>query len=227
MYRSVRPNRGERWRRLPGDDFIDAGSPKLTHAVTIRRPRSEVWPWLAQMGVGRAGWYSYDRIDNGGDRSAERIIPELQRIEVGTVFPAGPGVTEGFVVLAFERERFLVLGWPGPSGPVVTWAFVLEEPGPECTRLIVRVRATEEYRPPFGLPHWTVGTLVSLGHAVMQRKQLLGIARRVEATPTRAPALGSRARTQPPYEGAASGMARKRRSASRVARRVRSTRDPA
>ena len=188
MYRSARPRRGERWRALPGDDLIEQASEMITHAVTIRRPRSEVWPWLAQMGGGRAGWYSYDLIDNGGHPSAERIIPELQRIEAGTVFPAKPGVTEGFVLLAFEPERFLILGWPSPAGPpMVTWAFILEESGPGCTRLIVRVRATEDYRPPFGLPRWTVKTLVPLGHALMQRKQLIGLARRVEA------ATGSRA----------------------------------
>ena len=181
-YRSVHPNRGERWRVLPGDGFIARPSGILTHAVTILRPRSEVWPWLAQMGGGRAGWYSYDQIDNDGHPSAERIIPELQRIEVGTIYPAKPGVTEGFVLLAFEPERYLILGWPSPAGqPVVTWAFILEEPKPECTRLIVRVRAAGDYRPPFGLPRWTVKTLVPLGHALMQRKQLLGIARRVEA----------------------------------------------
>ena len=181
-YRSVHPNRGERWRVLPGDDLIARPSGILTHAVTIRRPRSEVWPWLAQMGGGRAGWYSYDQIDNDGHPSAERIIPELQRIEVGTIYPAKPGVTDGFVLLAFEPERYLILGWPSPAGPpVVTWAFVLEEPKPGCTRLIVRVRAAGDYTPPFGLPRWTVKTLVPLGHALMQRKQLLGIARRAEA----------------------------------------------
>jgi len=128
-YRPVHPNRGERWRVLPGDRFIDRPSGLLTHAVTIWRPRSEDWPWLVQMGAGRAGWYSYDRIDNGGHPSAERVVPELQWIEVGTVFPAKPGVTEGFVVLAFEPERYLILGWPSPAGPpVVTWAFILEEP---------------------------------------------------------------------------------------------------
>jgi hypothetical protein len=182
MFRSVQPNRGERWRSLPGDGFIPEASGMFTHAITIRRPRHEVWPWLVQMGAGRAGWYSYDRIDNGGKQSAKRIIPQLQQIEVGDVFPATPGVTEGFIVLAFEAERFLVLGWPSPAGPpLVTWSFVLEEPQPGCTRLIVRARGAEGYRPPFGLPRWAVRTLVPLGHFIMQRKQLLGIARRTEA----------------------------------------------
>jgi hypothetical protein len=181
-YRSVRASRGERWRSLPGDDLIPAAQGMLTHAITIRRPRSEVWPWLVQMGAGRAGWYSYDFVDNGWQHSAERLVPKLQHIAVGDVFPALPQLTEGFVVLQYQPERYLVLGWPSPAGPpITTWAFVLEEPEPGCTRLIVRSRADTGYRPPFGLPKWTVKTLVPLGHAVMQRKQLLGIARRAEA----------------------------------------------
>jgi hypothetical protein len=154
----------------------------ITHAITIRGPRSEVWPWLVQMGAGRAGWYSYDWVDNGGRASRESIIPELQQVEVGDVFPVQPETREGFVVLAVEHERFLILGWPTPAGcPAVTWAFVLEEPEPGCTRLIVRVRMAEDYPPPFGLPRWTLKSLVRLGHFLMQRKQLLGIARRTEA----------------------------------------------
>jgi hypothetical protein len=182
IYRSVRANCGERWRSLPGDAFIPAAQGMLTHAITMRCPRRAVWPWLVQMGAGRAGWYSYDRIDNGDRHSVERIVPELQQIRVGDVFPGKPGVTDGFVVLEYEPERFLILGWPSPAGPpVVTWAFVLEERGLDCTRLLVRVRAGDGYRPLSGLPAWTVKSLVPLGHWIMQRKQLLGIARRAEA----------------------------------------------
>lgn len=180
--RSVRPNRGERWRMLPGDELIPRVHAMLTHAITIRRPRAEVWPWLVQMGGGRAGWYSYDRIDNDGKPSAERIVPELQHVEVGDVFPGKPGMREGFIVLSYQPERFLILGWPSPDGtPVVTWAFVLEEAGPGRTRLVARVRVGEGYHAPFGLPEWMSKTVVPLGHLVMQRKQLLGLARRVES----------------------------------------------
>jgi len=97
--------------------------------------------------------------------------------------PALPGVVEGFTVLRIEPERSLVLGWLPASGgpPLTTWAFVLEEPGPWVTRLLVRSRASSDYHPPFGLPDWATSTLVPLGHAVMERKQLLGIRQRVEA----------------------------------------------
>jgi hypothetical protein len=182
--RSVHARRGENWRQLPGDELMPECRGSLTHAISIRRPRREVWQWLVQMGAGRAGWYSYDWIDNGGQPSAERLVPELQQIRVGDVFPAMPGVTEGFVVLQYELEGYLVLGWLSPAGhPMMTWAFVLEELGPRGTRLIVRARAGADYQPPFGLPRWTLKTLVPLGHAIMQRKQLLGIARRAEGRP--------------------------------------------
>jgi hypothetical protein len=184
VFRSVRAHRGESWRRLPGDELIASEKDSLTHAVTICRPRHEVWPWLVQMGAGRAGWYSYDLVDNGGRPSAKQILPELQQVRVGDVFPAMPGVKDGFVVLQLERERFLVLGWLSPDGfPVTTWAFVLEEGEKGLTRLIVRARAAPGYRPPFGLPRWATTTLVPMGHFIMQRKQLLGIAKRVERSP--------------------------------------------
>jgi hypothetical protein len=87
--RTVRASHLERTGVLPGDELIPEPIGTLTHAITIRRPARDVWPWLAQMGAGnRAGWYSYDVIDNGRRRSAARIVEELQHIGVGTLFPA-------------------------------------------------------------------------------------------------------------------------------------------
>jgi hypothetical protein len=63
---------------------------------------------------------------------------------------------------------------------MMTWAFVLEEVSPVCTRLVVRARGSSSYRPPFGLPAWTAKTVMPIVHFIMQRKQLLEIARRAE-----------------------------------------------
>jgi hypothetical protein len=84
------------------------------------------------MGAGRAGWYRYDFIDNGRKPSAERVIPELQHVNVGAIMPWLPGATEGFTVLSVEPERCLILCAVSPSDGhlVMTWAFVLEEPEP-------------------------------------------------------------------------------------------------
>jgi hypothetical protein len=190
LWRSVRATAGERARALPGDERIPQAIDTLTHAVTIRRPPRDVWPWLVQMGAGsRGGWYSYDWLDNGRQSSAARIVPELQHPAAGTIFPALPGLTEGFTLLAIEHERALTLGWLAPDGtPEVTWTFVLHEVAPGVTRLLVRVRGGSGYRF-HGLPLPLTRLVVRVVHFIMQRKQLLGIRRRIESTPanTRVP----------------------------------------
>lgn len=190
--RSVRADRVERAAHLPGDDLLPGAIASMTHAITLARPRHEVWPWLVQMGTGRAGWYSYDRIDNGGHPSANRLLSQYQGVAVGALFPAGPRPTDGFRVLRLDPGRHLVLGWvPAPgAAPITSWAFVLREPEPGRTRLVVRARVAAAYRP-FGLPAALSVPLARSVHHVMQRKQLLGIARRVEAR-------GSRPEPSPP-----------------------------
>jgi hypothetical protein len=182
-WRSVKATPDERARALPGDQRIAQAIDTLTHGVTIRRSPRDVWPWLAQMGAGnRGGWYSYDWLDNGRQPSATRLVPELQEPALGTIFPAMPGATDGFTVVAIEPGQLLMLGWLGPDGsPQVTWTFVLEEPAPGVTRLLVRARAGHGYRF-HGLPLPVTRFVVRVVHFIMQRKQLLGIRRRAEST---------------------------------------------
>jgi hypothetical protein len=68
----------ERASRLPGDDFLAEDSAHrrivaMTRAISIAAPPERVWPWIAQLGRG-AGWYSIDRLDNGGRVSARHIV---------------------------------------------------------------------------------------------------------------------------------------------------------
>lgn len=70
-------------RPHPGADLVPGGKRGGTMATTIDAPPAEVWRWLVQMGCDRAGWYSWDRLDNGGVASADRIHPEWQEIAVG------------------------------------------------------------------------------------------------------------------------------------------------
>lgn len=180
LRRSVRATREEKIRALPGDERIPEAIDTLTYGVTIQRAPRDVWPWVAQMGAGsRAGWYSYDWLDNGRQPSAMRIMPELQHPTVGTVFPALPGMKDAFVLLAIEPERALVLG--APASTEVTWAFHLAEVEPSVTRLLVRARGGPGYRF-HGLPLPLTKVAVRMVHFIMQRKQLLGIASRAERT---------------------------------------------
>jgi len=99
------------------------------------------------------------------------------------VFPALPRATDGFVLLKSEPMRELLLGLPDrKGGQTVTWEFVLRDVAGNCTRLITRVRGSDDYR--FQrLPPWLGLPLVRFVHFLMERKQLIGIANRVERSP--------------------------------------------
>lgn len=171
----------ERAQSLPGDELISRAAAELTHGITIECSARDLWPWLIQMGADRAGWYSYDLIDNGGRSSAEEIDRTLQHPPVGSVFPALPGRHDGFILVDTDPPRWLILGWPAPGGDdmIVSWAFVVREVGPQLTRLIVRVRVDDAYRFQ-GMPHAIGLWLGRLVHFIMERKQLIEIARRAE-----------------------------------------------
>lgn len=181
--KQVRATLGERAETIAGDGLIPQPIGVVNHAITIYRSPHDVWPWLVQMGSGRAGWYTYDFIDNRGHHSADRILPEFQNIEVGSVFPALPGARDVFTVVQYDPEHNLVLSWQSPSGKyLTTWAFVLKPLQPNATRLIVRGRVASDYHP-YGLPQWVALLLARPAHFIMERKQLLGIARRAESVP--------------------------------------------
>ncbi len=160
---------------LEGDDILANARSQLTHAVTIAAPPADVWPWLVQMGCRRAGWYSWDRLDNAGKRSAERIIPELQHLAVGDVLPWRPDGAQGFEVLRILPERALVVRGGGPDFDG-TWAFVLEPLGADRTRLVTRYRAAF---PPSARMTWKLPMMRAV-HAFMERKQLRTIKHHAE-----------------------------------------------
>jgi len=176
--RPVWPLRDEGRRALPGDDVLPAAKGQWTHAITIRARPEDIWPWLVQMGCRRAGWYSYDGLDNGGVPSAGRIVPAWQRAEVGDLFAWTPTASDGFIVRAVEPERALVLGGTAGAFYRVTWAFVLEAIDATHTRLLTRSRG-DYTSPVVGL---VLRFVVRPIHFAMQRKQLLNLKRRVEAT---------------------------------------------
>jgi len=74
-----------------------------TRSITIAAPPTAVWPWIVRIGYGRAGWYSYDRLDNAGRRSASVILPQYQHPKVGDAVPMTGRVND---VTAFRVESF-------------------------------------------------------------------------------------------------------------------------
>ena len=105
---SVRAPPQERKRSLPADLLIPDPAAIVMHAVTIAAPPEYVWPWLVQMGSGRAGWYSYDWVDNNGHTSATEIIPSLQHVAVGgraAVSAGSKGVVHSCCCTAAARSH--------------------------------------------------------------------------------------------------------------------------
>lgn len=159
-------------RSMPGDDLVPHPTVCPTRGVTIDAPPAEVWPWLVQMGgYTRAGWYSYDRFDNAGVRSAEHIVPDLQDLRVGDVMLTSR--SDGFVVRAIDQGRSLVLDIDH-HGSRITSTPLLVPVGADRCRLVFRVRAY--FRP----RHRLFGSMFDIGDFVFMRKQLREIKRRVE-----------------------------------------------
>jgi hypothetical protein len=192
-------------RSLPGDDLVPNPNASDTRVITIDASPALVWPWLVQMGFGRAGWYSYDALDMKGS-SSDSIKPELQALALDDLVPTDPD--GGFRVKVLEPEHSLVLyvdtamvaARPnrrpsrarGSAGIAVSgaalqaavppefkaaWAFVLEPLEGDRTRLIERFQVRFE-SPQLG-PR-LAGPLLGFGVFVMTQRQMMGIKVRAE-----------------------------------------------
>ena len=119
-----------------------------SRSTSIAAPRESVWPWIAQIGQNRAGFYTYDWLENlvGCDiHSADVLMPEARIRGVGEAVNLHPQVA--LDVAAFGEGDHLVLrGGVGPDGRPegapydFTWAFVLVDAPGGSTRLLVRER---------------------------------------------------------------------------------------
>jgi hypothetical protein len=172
----------ERALILAGDELVPDAE-QQTHAITIEAPPEAVWPWLVQMGQGRAGFYSHDGLERlvGADiRNADEIHPEWQHLAVGdlvrTYRPIPRFEPLGWVVATIEPPRLLVVHEPERAGIInSSWAFVLERDG-ERTRLLSRWRFRRR-----GSAHAAFKRLVfDPAHFIMETGVLHGLKRRVE-----------------------------------------------
>lgn len=128
-------------RSMPGDELASQPDFLATRAITIDGTPEEIWPWLIQMGYGRAGFYGYDLLENVGSkrgiRSAEQILPEFQDFNVGDEVPISAVHT--MVFYAIQPNQFVVWAGAGDASPgSFTWA--LYPINDEQTRLVSRIR---------------------------------------------------------------------------------------
>jgi hypothetical protein len=160
-------------RPMPGDQIVARPTFDATRALTIEARPEEVWPWIVQIGTTRAGWYSYDLLDNLGRPSAWRILPQFQNPKVGDVVPISPDGKQGPLVKDFEEDRWM-LWWDRKGG--MSWVWGLYPVDEARTRLITRVRLHYDWRSPSIL----FDMLVEFTDIVMMRKSMLGIKERTE-----------------------------------------------
>lgn len=204
-------------RPYPGAELIPGGARSATMAVTIDAPPAKVWPWLVQMGYGRAGWYSWDHLDNWGSASAERLYPEWQQISLGDRLPSMPDDKTWWEVAALEPERFLGLrasldlrGRPfDPRGPRPRrftdslWGFLLEELPGGRTRLVVSGYWALE-------PRWLRNVISVLflepSHWVMQTRQFARLKRLAAGDATGRDPIDADAGRAPLYSSSSDGL---------------------
>ena len=162
--------------KLPGDDLLPDASLVSTRAITVGAPPDAIWPWLVQMGSGRAGAYTYDWIENLFGltmHSADEILPQFQHLEVGDELPMGPD-GPAMRVEVLDPERTLAVRIADGNW---VWIFaLLAEDG--ATRLISRNRIDTASLPVLTRVLYLL--FMEPGSLVMERKMLRGIKARAE-----------------------------------------------
>lgn len=176
--------------RLPGDELVAEPAGQVTRAATIDAPPEAVWPWIVQLGADRAGFYSYERLENLfglGIHNSDVIVPAWQRREVGDLVLADAKGSGGWLVTRIDPGEAIVLQVAdvGEQRPIrrderlgweFLWSFVLRPLEDGRTRLLVRERTG------FGNPFVRV-LLAPVGFVsfVMSRKMLCTIKANAEA----------------------------------------------
>lgn len=172
---------------LPGDNLVSPADLTATRAITIHATAAQVWPWIAQLGQGRGGFYSYDFLENlvgCNIHSTDRIVPEWQHIDIGAQVNLAPQVALTVALVVPARALVLRGGIPiGNTAPPYhfTWAFVLRETANRTSRLLVRerYRYTRLWAPLLVEP-------IQLVSLLMTQRMLRGIKQRAERA-TRTP----------------------------------------
>ena len=165
-------------RSMAGDELNPNPSFLATRAITIEGSPEEIWPWLVQMGYGRAGYYGYDLLENTGSpeglRSTDKILPRFQEFVVGDEVPISAVVSMTFHTI--EPNRYLIwLGSEVTDPGAFTWAlYPLDN---NRTRLVSRIRWTYH---PTSLGIFVLEIFTEFADHVAVRKVLQGVKQRVE-----------------------------------------------
>ncbi len=144
----------------PGDDLIADPLVVIDRSATFPAAPEAVWPWIVQIGKGRAGWYmprSVETLVPPSRRGLRRIDPALQDVAPGTeAGDWGPGDPRFRCVTADAPDTLVWLSlrdttaghaWPtDPASPAViafSWALLLRPDAGGGTHLHIRLRLTK------------------------------------------------------------------------------------
>ncbi|MGB3257688.1 MAG: SRPBCC family protein [Ornithinimicrobium sp.] len=166
----------ESTRELPSEALMPQPGAALTHAITIDAPPDRVWPWVAQLGQDKGGFYSYAWLENlsgAGIVNADHVEQAWQNPQPGDVLRLHP--TIALEIVRVVPEELLVVSRPVRAGLGFHWIFLLSPDGEGRTRFLVRERYVVPWAPARG-----VAAVVTVGSAVMSRRMLLGIKARAE-----------------------------------------------
>lgn len=163
-------------RPMRGDEINLHPTFLATRAITIEGTPEQIWPWLLQMGYGRAGFYAYDVFENIGSprgiRSADSIIPELQQFKIGDTVPISPA--GGLAFYAMEPNQYMVWRGGDAYGGFIWALYPLDN---THTRLVSRARLSYSWNKPTQL---VFDLLTEFADHVAIRKILQGVKGRVE-----------------------------------------------
>jgi hypothetical protein len=174
MHWGATPEEAE--RTFPYDELVPNPTWSSTRAITVEATPEQIWPWLVQMGWGRAGWYGYDLIDNGAKPSAWEIIPEMQQLEIGSPFPMSPWTA--MYCRDFDEPCWMLLRMGNVAGKDIGTFLWYLDPIDGChTRLIIRMRDKYKWLNPLILP---MQLAVDVGDIFFQWKCLQGVKARAE-----------------------------------------------
>ncbi len=185
--------KAEAQRELPGDSLVKEPKSVFSHGIEIDAPASFVWPWVAQMGKDRAGFYSYEALENLTGLqiyNAETILEEHQHPRKGDIIPFGP--KNGYPIAIYEEGRALVIENcddldaktiydPLEGRPEnflhISWLWYVEPLDNDRSRFISRNRV--DFKNSFA-NHLKMNILAEPVVFAMDRKMCIGIKKRAE-----------------------------------------------
>ncbi len=157
----------ERSWQYPCDLLLPDPDEQMHRGVDVEAPAATLFLWLCQL---RLAPYSYDRIDNFGHQSPERLVPDLDRLEPGQEF------MRIFELADFEPGRSITLVAKVPRSVKSVVTYVAEPCGPEDSRLLVKYSVGYGSAPLAAL----MRLVLPPGDLIMMRRQLLNLKRLAE-----------------------------------------------